>query len=1143
MPKLLNMFRLKLLVILLLITQFCNSQTFPFDPGFDNLSGGGGNNQWQFVNPTVNFIKNGNFNQSYVPSCDTGLGCTNQILSGSNWWWNCDTSPGNAAIMTDLWQDSIDWPYRLDWICDIDQMAGTINNYNSYYLGFMEVNFIQPLSNGNFAYNYILFQFTNSLPVGTHFRFEMDVSGAPQSNGGVYTDQIGAAIVHDLPALVPNDYLGDQITPAVVSPTGIPIEIATYHMTYDFEGNGENFLIIGIFQNPGNLNTTGSIDMNPAKYWLDNVKLYRPECTNPHLNFNQDDVKQCVGSEHSFYASTGIAPYEWYLDGELQAETSNTYNFVFDSLDHIITVACDTGVCRTTASADILTSHLTFDLPEDTTMLCGAPVFIDTEFSIENLPYTSNWNYRIEDSEGTIIQESYSQYLSVLTTDFTALTGSEYFVNLELPEQNCFFRDSITVVDPGPLLLDSDGQSIIQLDIHDEQCVNASDGYIHILPGDYPLPLEYMWNDETSFNFDNTLDTLSFGNYSVWIRDSLWRCESHEFELFQLFDGCGIISGNVFADLDTNCTLDSADIRYSMIKIIAEPLGNFAFTDSLGHYELLVPTGEYSVHRVDTFTTLAPYCGYVEELVIIPTPGTILDSYHFVDTLVMDSVDLVLSSLTYSSLPILDNPFNVIAEWQNMSAYYVDASLIYYPLAEELTYFFDSIPFPLEIIGDTLIVYFEDIEPMEIVELTIPSHVIQYTSNIGIPLYSNAELNLISDNETDSTNNVQSFETSIRAAYDPNIKTSIPEGFRDQRYTDVDIEQLEYYIQFQNTGNYFATNVSIIDTLDVSLLPESIEIMGASHYMEVIYYNGVVRFVFPNIMLPDSTSNESESHGHVHFKISPRENVPHLTEITNTAYIYFDSNEAIVTNTTLNTLYDCDVFTPDFVAIMEGDCPEYHVDADFTSDYIDSNEWWINGTLWSTELALEANLSNESTTILHIISNELCGVKQHIENLEPLESYSLDLSSSNGLITATTDLNAVQYTWYLNDQIFAITTSNSLETNISGGYSVVAIDEFGCTASENHFEYLYINVVDAISSQNKLYPNPADEFVIIDLKSLSGSSIIELVDMSGQVVQTVAPILQTTRIDCENVASGCYLLKVRNQGEFLTFPLIIAHKP
>jgi hypothetical protein len=55
-------------------------------------------------------------------------------------------------------------------------------------------------------------------------------------------------------------------------------------------------------------------------------------------------------------------------------------------------------------------------------------------------------------------------------------------------------------------------------------------------------------------------------------------------------------------------------------------------------------------------------------------------------------------------------------------------------------------------------------------------------------------------------------------------------------------------------------------------------------------------------MLPDSNTNEPQSHGYVKFKIKPQANLPVNTSIQNKAAIYFDYNDPVITNTTNNTI-------------------------------------------------------------------------------------------------------------------------------------------------------------------------------------------------------------------------------------------------
>jgi hypothetical protein len=66
--------------------------------------------------------------------------------------------------------------------------------------------------------------------------------------------------------------------------------------------------------------------------------------------------------------------------------------------------------------------------------------------------------------------------------------------------------------------------------------------------------------------------------------------------------------------------------------------------------------------------------------------------------------------------------------------------------------------------------------------------------------------------------------------------------------------------------------------------------------------NHILKFNFYNIMLPDSGTDLAGSEGFVVYKVKAKPNAIVGTEWKNTAYIYFDFNEAIITNTTINTL-------------------------------------------------------------------------------------------------------------------------------------------------------------------------------------------------------------------------------------------------
>lgn len=144
--------------------------------------------------------------------------------------------------------------------------------------------------------------------------------------------------------------------------------------------------------------------------------------------------------------------------------------------------------------------------------------------------------------------------------------------------------------------------------------------------------------------------------------------------------------------------------------------------------------------------------------------------------------------------------------------------------------------------------------------------------------------------------------TENTGSYDPNDKQGFPKGYGQHHYIRPGTP-LEYKIRFQNTGNDTAFTVRIVDTLSAWLDPATVRPGAASHaYTWDLNGAGILSFLFENILLPDSNVNGPASHGFVKFAIDPRTDAPLETVIENTADIYFDFNEAVVTNTTFHRL-------------------------------------------------------------------------------------------------------------------------------------------------------------------------------------------------------------------------------------------------
>lgn len=156
--------------------------------------------------------------------------------------------------------------------------------------------------------------------------------------------------------------------------------------------------------------------------------------------------------------------------------------------------------------------------------------------------------------------------------------------------------------------------------------------------------------------------------------------------------------------------------------------------------------------------------------------------------------------------------------------------------------------------------------------------------------------------DVDSLNNTFNYCSPVSGPFDPNFKYVMPEGIGTNGLVPPETE-FTYTIGFQNTGTDTAINVFIFDTLSTGVDINSIEIIGATHPMNFYIIDGhIIKFVFNLIFLPDSNVNEPASHGFVQYKIRAKAGLVDGTVINNNAFIYFDNNLPIETNSTINTI-------------------------------------------------------------------------------------------------------------------------------------------------------------------------------------------------------------------------------------------------
>lgn len=175
------------------------------------------------------------------------------------------------------------------------------------------------------------------------------------------------------------------------------------------------------------------------------------------------------------------------------------------------------------------------------------------------------------------------------------------------------------------------------------------------------------------------------------------------------------------------------------------------------------------------------------------------------------------------------------------------------------------------------------------------------TTQIGDLLVFDVTIDPIPGDITEADNTFI-FEQTVIGSLDPN-DIQVLEG--ESIFMDEADDYLHYIIRFQNTGTASAINVSVSNELDQNLDWTTMQIETISHSNRVEITDGnQVEFIFNNINLPDSTSNEPASHGYIQYKIKPKSTIAVGNFIKNDAAIYFDFNPPVITNTVITTVIE-----------------------------------------------------------------------------------------------------------------------------------------------------------------------------------------------------------------------------------------------
>ena len=365
----------------------------------------------------------------------------------------------------------------------------------------------------------------------------------------------------------------------------------------------------------------------------------------------------------------------------------------------------------------------------------------------------------------------------------------------------------------------------------------------------------------------------------------------------------GILGSNSF-DSNKNCHKDSLETPLANIPMVlldsANNLVSQTYTAMNGVYQFPVGANNYNV-QIDTtnlpFSALCPKGG--DTTIVLSDSSIFAKDVNFNLTCKV-GFDVGIRSVATSGIVFPGQPHNLYVTAGDMSNWFGRhcaegiSGQLQITVTGPVKYVATAGTKTPTINGNVYTYEIADFGKVDFTRDFGLSFVTDTTAKADDQICVNAQITP-KNGDYNVTNNTYDYCYSVINSHDPNLKEVYPANFKPG-YDGY----LTYTVHFQNTGSAQAFNIRLVDTLDAKLDLKTFEVLNYSHANTVSLTGNVMRVKYPNILLSDSTTNEKASHGFIQYRIKPLAPISEEHQIKNTAYIYFDYNDAIVTNTTVS---------------------------------------------------------------------------------------------------------------------------------------------------------------------------------------------------------------------------------------------------
>jgi len=608
---------------------------------------------------------------------------------------------------------------------------------------------------------------------------------------------------------------------------------------------------------------------------------------------------------------------------------------------------------------------------------------------------------------------------------------------------------------------------------------------------------------------------------------------------------CVFVSGYTYMDANSNCSLEATDDTMANIPIHfynGTSFLNMTYTDLNGYYNVSLPQNLTGVRVVAGTTSIwDTECPSAGEYVFNTTSS---QSFDFGMECATNSVDhRVYHSISGVEAPGQCGVLSFVARASSCANQNATASLTLDPSVSYNGMI--SGPAPTTISGNTLTWNYSIQANTNGYSFGIAPKMSICTDTAAIIGDTACFHVSVTSDTVNPNNNEDTWCLIIDGPWDPNNKTvSSPD--MELNGNTVPDSKLTYRVNFQNTGTAPAVNVYILDSISNKLNLETFEVLASSHDMTPqLVDERVIRFNFKDINLVDSNANEPESHGFLIYSIEMKESLPIGTEIHNTAHIFFDYNAPIVTNTTVNTIYVAPnepyplvlQLTALDVTCLNSD--NGALDLSVVSGNAPYTYAWSNSASTEDQSDLPAGSYTVTVTddslLTATATAEIIEDRQFQDPVVGAITGPLSVQSWKPYTYVVTTPGQSEFEWTVSGGELLSTTSNTAEilwhAGPDGTLYIQEKDQHGCYGNDStQVPILFVGIDEAVESGFRIFPNPSDGLITIEVLEITGNEKVEVRDLHGRLIQSRAITSNSTQLNLGNMASGVYNVILTNEN-------------